>query len=306
MKKEITKKDTFLSRLSNSIEKRISAWLLYEEKSDAPPFQNFKKMSAELRPADVLLFEGKSRISLAISVISQSQWTHAALYIGKCSDYAKGSEMSALLKHYYDGDQSEPLVVESLLGKGMVITPLSEYEHDSIRLCRPRGILKDDAVLVVEHAVMQLGREYDLRQLLDLARFIFPYRILPRRWLSTLFNYKAGEATRTVCSTVLAEAFMHVKFPVLPILEEVDENISVRKRNPRLITPRDFDYSPYFEIIKFPNVNYDQSFFGLRRSGGYREMPWEQDENIYCDTPSEREPKKNHAAGKSISNGASI
>ena len=287
MEREERRKRTLFSVLFRKFESAVHAWLLYEEKEDVPPLQDFKKMCANLEPGDVLLFEGKSRISRAISVISQSQWTHAALYIGTLEDFSKDPELKAILKGQYDGDPKQKLVVESLLGKGMVVTPLSEYTKDSIRLCRPRGILSADAKHVVSYAIRQVGREYDVRQLLDLARFIFPYAILPRRWLSSLFSYRAGGATRTVCSTVIAEAFMHVKFPVVPVLLAKEQRISLARRNPRLITPRDFDYSPYFEVIKFPNVSYDQNFLGLPRKGGYREMPWEHNESIYCNSMRE-------------------
>ncbi len=287
MEKENIRKKTFLSSIAHRIEVWYTNWLLYEEKSDDPPLQDFEKMCQGLLPADVLLFEGKSRVSRAISVVSQSQWTHAALYIGRAKDLTKEAAMAKIIHDNYDGDADEQLVVESLLGKGMVITPLSEYANDSIRLCRPRGILAEDVQLVIKHTIMQLGREYDIRQLLDLARFIFPYPILPRRWLSSLFDYKTSRAKRIICSTVIAEAFMHVSFPIIPILRSVDQNITVTRRNPRLFTPRDFDYSPYFDVIKFPNVNYEQSFLWLRKKGGYRELPWDHDSSIYCNTMDE-------------------
>ncbi len=285
--KEEVRKETLGIAIMRRMESALYAWLLHEDRPNSPPLQDFNKMSAELRPADVLLFEGQSRISRAISVISQSQWTHAALYIGRASELNKDPKLAAIVAEHFDGDPDEQLMAESMLGKGMVIVPLSVYRNDRIRLCRPRAILKEDAQQVVEYVLQQVGREYDLRQLIDLARFVFPYSILPRRWLSTLFNYKAGEATKSVCSTVIAEAFMHVQFPVIPVLREVDKNISVHRYNPRLVTPRDFDYSPYFDVIKFPNVNYEQRFLGLSRRGGYRDLPWELKEGVYCNSMEE-------------------
>ncbi|MDX8388124.1 MAG: YiiX/YebB-like N1pC/P60 family cysteine hydrolase [Ghiorsea sp.] len=289
MEKENTQPMTFLSRLSWRIESWVNSWLLYEKERTTLPLQDFKVMREKLYPADVLLFKGRARISSAISFITQSHWTHAALYIGRCSDYNKDSETVALIQEHFDGDDDTQLVVESLLGLGTVITPLSEYANDSIRLCRPRGILKDDVELVVQHVVGQVGREYDIRQLFDLARFVFPYALLPRRWFSSLFYYKPGKATRAVCSTVIVEAFMHVNFPVIPVIRQKDENVSVHKRNPRLFTPQDFDYSPYFQIIKFPYLNYDRSFLGVSTKGGYRELPWDKG-NVYCNDEDECHP----------------
>ncbi|MEW8045856.1 MAG: hypothetical protein AB2805_05155, partial [Candidatus Thiodiazotropha sp.] len=48
------------------------------------------------------------------------------------------------------------------------------------------------------------------------------------------------------------------------------------KRNPRLFTPKDFDYSPYFDIIKYP-------FLGLDDLGVYRRLPWGDDSILYND-----------------------
>ena len=305
MEKESTKNMSFFSGFSQRIEALFHSWLLHERKRTELPLQDFNKMCQNLLPADVLLFKGRSRISRAISFITHSHWTHAALYIGRCSDYDSDSEILLQIRSVFHGDEKEQLVVESLLGQGTVITPLSNYANDSIRLCRPRGIIEKDAELVVQHALSQLGREYDVRQLFDLARFMFPYAIFPRRWFSTLFNYKPGQATRTVCSTMLVESFMSVKFPVIPVIHQVNQNIAVHKRNPRIFTPQDFDYSPYFEIIKFPNINYDRSFLGIRTKGGYRELPWYEDENYYCNSGDEcamMEDEKSNQEKKEQSN----
>jgi len=277
-----TRAALLLQNLFHRIEIWVTNWLLSEKKRMTPPLQDFEKMSQELALADVLLFKGRARISQVISMVTQSRWTHAALYIGCCSDFSKDSETLHLIRQHFDGDEHEQLVLESLLGQGTIITPLSTYADESIRLCRPHGILKEDAEKVVADAVQQVGRGYDIRQLFDLARFMFPYVLIPRRWKSSLFAYKPGEATKAVCSTVLAEAFMRVKFPVIPVIHEKDNQVSVHKRNPRLFTPRDFDYSPYFDILKFPYVNYEQSFLGFATKGGYRDLPWDEDETFYC------------------------
>ncbi len=40
------------------------------------------KLAAVLRPGDVLLVEGDTRVSTAIKYLTQSTWSHAALYVG--------------------------------------------------------------------------------------------------------------------------------------------------------------------------------------------------------------------------------
>ena len=104
----------------------------------------------------------------------------------------------------------------------------------------------------------------------------------------SLFQHNAGEPTRTVCSSLIAEAFSSVDFPILPFIDRgQDGSLRFFKRNPRLFTPRDFDYSPYFEIIKYP-------FLGLNDIGIYRKLPWIRDPVIYNDEkdqfPSRADP----------------
>ncbi len=53
---------------------------------------------------------------------------------------------------------------------------------------------------------------------IDLARFLLPYNILPRRWRSSLFSARPSRTTQTVCSTMIAEAFGHLQFPILPLV----------------------------------------------------------------------------------------
>jgi hypothetical protein len=79
-----------------------------------------------------------------------------------------------------------------------------------------------------------------------------------------------GDHTKTVCSTVIAEAFQNVSFPILPVIQtSAEKGYELIPRNPRLITPRDFDYSPYFEIIKYP-------FIQVVEQGMYRSLPWNE------------------------------
>ena len=93
-----------------------------------------------------------------------------------------------------------------------------------MRICRPDGIAREDNQKVLSYAIRQLGMPYNVRQILDLARLLFPWSILPRRWRSSLFVYNAGDATQQICSTLIAEAFASVKFPILPVIKRKDKN----------------------------------------------------------------------------------
>jgi len=84
-------------------------------------------------------------------------------------------------------------------------------------------------------------------------------------------HFGSGRETETICSSLLAEAFGRVRFPILPLParkpartagERVRQQILgrptrraysglLRARHPTLCVPRDFDLSPYFDVVKF-------------------------------------------------------
>lgn len=241
-------------------------WLTYERPANTFPLCDFDKICYELRPGDVLLIEGRSRISEVIKQITLSPWSHASLYIGRLHDI-EDPALREKLQRLHPCDPNTQLVIESYIDKGTVATPLEAYRKDHIRICRPKGLSRQDAVSVISYAVHKLGTPYAVRQVVDLARFVFPWAILPRRWRSSLFEHHIGESTRTICSVMIAEAFGAIDFPILPVIKSHDKTgVELYIRNPRLFTPRDFDYSPYFEIIKFPFICFADS--------PYRHLPW--------------------------------
>lgn len=70
-------------------------------------------LRAALKPGDVLLVEGNNHISGVIKYLTQSTWSHAALYVGPIGDRETAS--------------GEPLVlVEANIGQGVVAAPLSK------------------------------------------------------------------------------------------------------------------------------------------------------------------------------------
>ncbi|HHC72351.1 MAG TPA: hypothetical protein ENK54_05575 [Thiotrichales bacterium] len=255
---------------------RIVTWLIREKEATGPPICDFDQLATEIRPCDVLLVEGRSRVSDVIKAITQSPWTHSALYLGRLREIPD-PDLRERIREHYDGDDDDQLVLEALLGHGTIVNPLDKYRQDNLRICRPTGLSRSDIWRVIDFATHHLGCRYDVRQLLDLARFLFPWGILPRRWRSSLFEHNAGGPTRTVCSSLIAAAFSSVHFPILPLVRH-DENGAVRlyKRNSRLYTPRDFDYSPYFEIIKHP-------YYGFQEVAIYRQLPWDREGAIYND-----------------------
>lgn len=265
----------FLETMSllSRLKARIVAWLTTDGPPRPFPLVDFERIKYELRPGDVVLVEGRTRVADVIKSITQSPWSHAMLYIGRIHDI-EDAALRLRLKQFWSGAEDAQLVIEGILGKGTIVTPLESYRPDHLRLCRPTQISRHDAQRVINHALRHLGDDYNIRQLLDLMRLLMPWGILPRRWRSSLFVHHAGDTTRTVCSSMLAEAFNAVNYPILPIFKShAETGLQVIKRNPRLYTPRDFDYSPYFDVLKFPYV-------GEGHAAGYRNLPWGGDHLI--------------------------
>lgn len=265
--------------------KAIYAWGVHFLMKSGPATKtikltDFKRLSYEIRPGDVILVAGRSRVSEVIKIVTQSHWSHAALYIGRLHDIESVAHRKVIENHFPCAPNDQ-LIIESEIGKGTVVTLLSNYQHDHLRICRPKGLRQDDANAVINYCVENLGKEYNVRQIFDLARFMFPWHWLPRRWRSSLFKHNAGKVTKEVCSTLIAKAFTSVDFPILPHIkmEEKGKNFELLHRNPRLYTPSDFDFSPYFDIVKYP-------LFGIDGSGLYHHLPWNKDK-VYHDTPEE-------------------
>src|SRR3990167_7514700 len=205
-------------RLTSKLSNKMMAWLNRDSSKPCFPFlSNFEEIKLCIRPGDVLLIEGRSRISKIISLITHSPWSHVALYIGYLENIKDPALKTRIQEFGYN--PKEQLFIESVLGKGVIVTPLSKLEGENVRLCRPKGLSAADKDKVIEFAIKGLGVQYDTRQIFDLARLLFPWRILPRRWRSSLFTRKLGTPTKLTCSLLIAEAFASVHFPILPFMQ---------------------------------------------------------------------------------------
>ncbi|NQY03912.1 MAG: hypothetical protein HRT76_11740 [Halieaceae bacterium] len=266
------------------IQNAVVTWLQHKKPLPSTPLSDFQRIRHEVRPCDVILVEGRSRVSDVIKMVTQSSWSHAALYIGRIHDIEDPLLKDSLRQHYI-GPPETQLIIESELGMGTVVRPLKVYELEHLRVCRPRDLGYRDSQDILRYAIGRLGTGYDVRQIFDLLRFFFPWFIMPRRWRSSLFSRNPGTSTHTVCSTMIAEAFGNAGFPILPLVKRVEhDQIKLYMRNPKLCVPSDFDYSPYFDIIKYP-------FLDLQDYAMQRLSPWDgsaglsdEERDLYVDT----------------------
>jgi hypothetical protein len=236
--------------------KKFSKYLLKTSPSRRGYLCDFTHIQQEVQMCDVLLIEGRSHISELIRSITQSPWTHAVLYIGH-PDEIEDPQLREMAKRLSEKFSSTQLIIESDVGIGTVISPLEKYFGEHIRILRPMGLGKENRQKVIDFALHRLGTHYNIRHVFDLARFVVPWSIFPRRWRSSLFQHNALKPTQEICSSMIASAFASVSFPVLPLVREDErKKLELVNRNPKLFTPSDFDYSPYFAVIKYPILPY--------------------------------------------------
>ena len=241
-----------------------------------------------IRKGDVLLVEGHQRVSAIIKYLTHSSWSHAALYVGDELVQRGGPLRELAVEHF--GDEAESLVVEALTD-GVVASPLSKYADHNVRICRPHRLRSAHRARVIDAAVDSIGLRYDLKNVAELAIYLIKVSLLPVRYRRRALTLGSGRSGQVICTSLLGRIFQDVGFPVLP---EVAQNAPTqgevgrrprtlldrigrrntwhavyRRRHPTLLMPRDFDLSPFFEVVKF-NVIAEKSF-------DYERIEWEEE-----------------------------
>ncbi len=266
---------------------RLVDWLTtplarYEQRASNDP----DALKRHIQKGDVLLVEGDQRVSYVIKVLTQSSWSHSALYIGDELLRRGGAIRERALASF--GSDAEHLIVEALM-PGVVASPLTKYVDLNVRICRPHRLRPEHLRQILDDAVAAIGWRYDLRNVFDLTRYLLPVSMVPQRWRQAALHFGSGAPTEVICSSLLGQVFGKVRFPIVP---EEESRIAApppargwigrllgpgrpayvrrfRMRHPTLLTPRDFDLSPYFEIVKF-NVIADGDF-------DYQRMRWDDE-----------------------------
>jgi len=205
------------------------------------------QLSKTLKPGDVLLVDGTQNVSVAIKYLTQSTWSHAALYVGK-SDLVT------------DAEGRHEALIEVDLQNGCQIVPLSSYSKYNTRICRAHGLSPTHCLQVVQFMHDKIGIKYDLRNIFDLLRYLIPTPPVPVRWRRRMIALGSGDPSKAICSSLIAQAFQSVHYPILPTVQRHDPAANNSSgyshgeiyhiRHHSLFTPRDFDISPYFSVIK--------------------------------------------------------
>ena len=232
------------SRLASYLSKTLPGYHRHDAVS-------IEAIAAVLQPGDVVLVEGGTRISVAIKYLTQSSWSHSCLYVGE-----------------YGGSASQPNLLEADLQNGVRLVALEHYSEFNLRICRPVSLAEQDLERLIARAKAKLGHQYDLKNVVDLMRYLIQKPAVPNRYRRAMIGLGSGEPTRAICSTLLAEAFQSIDYPILPIRGEdtgVEGEVPIfYRRHFTHVTPRDFDLSPYFQVVK-PT---------LEHGFNYRELEW--------------------------------
>lgn len=226
----------------------------YEAVTTNPP----ALLESVLQPGDVLLVEGDRRISVAIKYLTQSTWSHAAIYVGNVNN---------------ESGEAPAVLIEAEIEEGVVMVPLSKYQHLHTRICRPQNLTDEDRDRLIEYLMCRIGHQYDMKNIFDLARYLLPTPPVPLHWRRRMIALGSGDPTRAICSTLIAEAFHLICYPILPKVEktkghpDLAEQEIMHIRHHSLFTPRDFDISPFFDVVK-PSIENDFK---------YKEINWGKD-----------------------------
>lgn len=251
------------NRLLDRIGHRMAKALLHQVSGYEPYTpSDYDTLWATLQPGDILLVEGNQFVSSTIKYLTNSTWSHSAFYVGH------------ELPRPSDGSE-RPRLIESVLGEGCIAVPLSRYSTYNTRICRPVGLTPEDRKKVVDFMIGKIGTQYDLRNIFDLLRYFFPIPV-PSRFRRRMIAFGSGEPSKAICSSLIAQAFQSVKYPILPEITRAPGRAHAESRYSRreileirhhsLFAPRDFDLSPYFEIVK-PTIVVGFDYKKLQFSG---------------------------------------
>ena len=186
---------------------------------------DLQSLVAVLRPGDVLLTDGKTRIAALVRRITGSTWSHVSMYVGPLDD-----------------GPDPRCIVEADIAEGVRAVPLSEFDGLRVRALRPADLRDTDRRRVADWVVSRIGDEYDIAHAWTLAR-----RLLGLAWPGRLPRppaYAPKGATRFICSSLLAHAFVLVGCPIAPAQGVRDTGL-----DHRYVTPRDFERASAFEVV---------------------------------------------------------
>jgi hypothetical protein len=234
----------------NFVARKLGGWLSRylsreNKKASIGTPTHIDALRACVKPGDVILVEGNTKFSTAIKYLTQSTWSHTTLYVGTIT---------------VGGVTYHEQLIEADVSKGIIHAEITTLKGYHTRICRPVGITDDEVQKVISYAVSKVGGTYDLRNVFDLVRYLVPVLPFPAVHRNRLLAFGSGEPTKAICSTLVAETFAQIRYPILPSLNKMH---TYTQRNHTHFTPRDFDVSPYFKVVK-PTIEGGFDYHGFQ------------------------------------------
>ena len=167
-------------------------------------------LSALLRPGDVILTEGNSRVAALVRRLTRSPWAHVSIYVGPLEA----------------GDDPR-CIVEADISAGVRAVPLSEFKGQRARIVRPFGLDQSDCRRLADWLLGRIGSPYDHAHAWALCRSLLKLPA-PRTMVQ--------DAKHFICSSLLVQAFVFVGYPIAT-------------SQARSVVPRDFESAAGFEVV---------------------------------------------------------
>jgi hypothetical protein len=206
----------WIARATSLFIDALAHYLAQPVRHHSPASADPLSLAAVLLRGDVLLTEGNTRAAALVRRITRSTWSHVSMYVGPLED-----------------GPDPRCVVEADVAAGVRAVRLSEFKGQRIRVLRPTGLGETERRRLADWVVSRIGNPYDLAHAWMLAR---RFLRLPQPSLSpSAPSAMAQSATRFICSSLLAQAFLLVGYPIAP--------------DHSYVIPRDFESASAFEPL---------------------------------------------------------
>ena len=155
---------------------------------EAPVRQRREDLQSLMQPGDVILVAGKTRFASLVCRLTQSTWSHVAIYVGP-------------------GHHADPTycVVEADVEAGVRFITLAELIDHDIQVVRASRLPQSSRQELIDYLLARVGLPYDLNHVIELARLVLFAPSPLGRWLSPK-TMRRADPTRAICSTLVAHA----------------------------------------------------------------------------------------------------
>lgn len=188
---------------------------------------DLQSLAAVLLPGDVLLTDGNTRAAAIVRRATKSTWAHVALFVGALEE-----------------GPDPRCIVEADFVAGVRAVRLSELKARHLHVLRPTPLTDEDRRRLADWVVSRIGDKYDLAHAWALGTRLLRLP-LPSR-LSRPPGNAAEMTRRFICSSLLAQAFLLVGYPIIPTRHCISNAASGDLRH---LTPSDFENASIFEVV---------------------------------------------------------